>query len=120
MTQLDQLRQELAALYIAAAERIGKVTENTDGQIHLTKEQLKKLISIVQEQTIEHIKSEIDDMNFDDECVSLDFDSYSRQIEVELDEIPLKNEIKHHIVSPDEVTDSELDDLMNKVIEQDI
>lgn len=117
MTQLDQLKQDLATL----AERINKVTENTDGQIHLTKEQLKKLISIVQEQTIEHIKSEIDDMNFDEsDYVSLDFDSYSRQIEVELDETPLKNEIKHHINSPDEVTDSELDDLMNKIIEQDI
>jgi hypothetical protein len=115
MTQLDQLKQDLATL----AERINKATEIADGQVHLTKEQLKKLISIVQEQTIEYIKDEIKNTNLDgDDYVSLDL--YDREIQVDLDSHSLLREINDNIDSPDEATDSELDDLMNKIIEQDI
>ena len=115
MTQLDQLKQDLATL----AERINKVTENTDGQIHLTKEQLKKLISIVQEQTIEHIKDEIKDTDLQGEDY-VELDLCGREIEITIDSYSLLRDINDNIDSPGGTTDSELDDLMNKVIEQDI
>lgn len=119
MTQLDQLRQELAALYIAAAERIGKVTENTDGQIHLTKEQLKKLISIVQEQTIDYVKDEIKDTDLQGEDY-VELDICGREIEITIDSRSLLQDINYNIDSPGGTTDSELDDLLLKVTKQDI
>jgi hypothetical protein len=115
MTQLDQLKQDLATL----AERINKATEIADGKVHLTKEQLKKLISIVQEQTIEYVKDEIKDIDLDgDDYVELDL--CGREIEITVDNHSLLQSINYNISGPDEATDSELDDLMNKVIEQDI
>ena len=115
MTLLDQLKQDLATL----AERINKATEIADGQVHLTKEQLKKLISIVQEQTIEYVKGEIKNTSIDGEDY-VELDLCGREIEITVDNHSLLQSINYNIDSPDEVTDSELNDLMNKVIEQDI
>lgn len=109
MTNLEQLKQDLANL----TERVNCAMALTDGSIYLTREQLKDLINTVQEQTIEFIKKEIDDIAIDgDDYVELDL--CGREIEINFDVDSLMSQIKREIASPNDVTDEEVDSLIEK------
>lgn len=111
MTNLEQLKQDLANL----TERVNCAMALTDGSIYLTREQLKDLINTVQEQTKEFIEGEIDsaiDRIDGDDYVELDL--CGREIEVTFDEHSLKRDIKNDIGGPNEITEDELDTLIEK------
>ena len=110
MTNLEQLKQDLAYL----TERVNCAMTLTDGSIYLTRKQLESLINIVQHQTLEYIQSEIDDLRVDiDDYVDLDL--CNREIEVTCDSDSLIRDIKHHISGPEDIEDTELNDLIEKI-----
>jgi hypothetical protein len=63
MTNLNVLQSELAAL----TERVNSAMAVTEGSFTFTRDELKQLITKVQEQTKEYIETEVDDMRFDED-----------------------------------------------------
>jgi hypothetical protein len=112
MTNLNQLQSELAAL----TERVNCAMSLTDGSIYLTREQLKQLINKVQEQTKEYIETEVDDMRFDEDDF-IDLDLNGREIDLNFDESRLRSDIKDNISGPEDIEDSELDELLKEIKE---
>ena len=112
MTQLEQLKQDLANL----TERVNCAMALTDGSIYLTREQLKDLIITVQKQTVEYIESEIEDIDLTiDDYIELELDSYNRQIEVNFDSSSFMSDVKHNISGPEnEITDEDINSLIEK------
>jgi virulence-associated protein VapD len=110
MTNLEQLKQDLANL----TERVNCAMTLTDGSIYLTRKQLESLINIVQHQTLEYIQSEIDDIRFDEDDY-VDLDLCGREIELNFDGDKIIRDIKHHIGGPEDIEDTELNDLIEKI-----
>jgi hypothetical protein len=110
MTNLEQLKQDLVNL----TERVNCAMTLTDGSIYLTKKQLEALVNKVQKQTIEYIQSEIDDIRFDEDDY-VDLDLCGREIELNFNEDKLIKDIKHHIGGPEDIEDTELNDLIEKI-----
>jgi hypothetical protein len=109
MTELEKIKQELTTL----TERVNSVTTLTNGSIHLTHEQLKKLMIAVQEETIEMMKSIVDSISLNiEDNIELSI-NYGREISIDIDEDDIKNNIKSEFVSnlTDEDVESYLDDL---------
>jgi len=114
MTNLNQLQSELAAL----TERVNCAMALTDGSVYLTREQLKALLNKVQEQTKEFIDGEVDSAidNLDGDDY-IDLELSGREIEVNFDERQLKRDIKGNIGGPNEITDDELNELLENIKE---
>jgi hypothetical protein len=112
MTNLNQLQSELAAL----TERVNSAMAVTEGLFTLTREQLKQLINKVQEQTKEYIETEVDDMRFDEDDF-IDLDLNGREIDLNFNEDRLRRDIKDNISGPEDVEDSELDELLKEIKE---
>lgn len=122
MTQLEQLKHDLANLNERLAidiarfnERINSVPLLTNDSIILTREQLKDLIVTVQNQTVEYIKTELEDIDLCyDNYVELEL-NYGREIEVTFDDGSFIRDVKHSISGPeDEITDEGIQNLIEK------
>ncbi len=114
MTNLNQLQSELAAL----TERVNCAMVLTDGSVYLTREQLKSLISKIQEQTAEYIKNEMESaMGEIDGNDYTELELSGNEILVEFDGDSLSRDIKCDIGSPSEITDNELDELLENIKE---
>lgn len=86
-------------------ELITKVNEleHSTSEYTFTKEEMIKFVIQLNEQFVKDLKSNIRNASFDaDSIVDLDFDSYSRTIEVTIDESALANIIEDELVSMDE------------------
>jgi len=110
MTNLEQLKQDLVNL----TERVNCAMTLTDGSIYLTKKQLEALVNKVQKQTIEYIQSEVDDIRFDENDY-VDLELCGREIELNFDEDNLKRDIKDNINGPEDIEDTELNDLIEQI-----
>lgn len=110
MTQLEQLKQDLANL----TERVNCAMALTDGSIYLTRDQLKDLIDTVQKQTLEYVGNELKYIDIAaEEYVELELMRYDHRIEIGFDNDGFMNEIIRSIDGPD-VTDEDVDDLIKK------
>jgi hypothetical protein len=112
MTNLNQLQSELAAL----TERVNSAMAVTEGSITLTRKQLMEIINKVQEQTREYIDTEIDDVRLDEDDF-IDLDLNGREIDLNFNQDSLISTIKDNINGPEEITDDELDELLNNIKE---
>jgi len=112
MTNLNQLQSELAAL----TERVNSAMAVTEGSITLTRKQLMEILNKVQEQTREYIDTEIDDVRLDEDDF-IDLDLCGREIELNFNQDSLISTIKDNINGPEEITDDELDELLNNIKE---
>jgi uncharacterized coiled-coil protein SlyX len=114
MTNLNQLQSELAAL----TERVNSAIAVTEGSITLTRKQLMEIINKVQEQTKEYIEGEvesaIDNIDGNDYC---ELELSGNEILIEFDNDSLSRDVKDNIGGPSEITDDELDELLNNIKE---
>ena len=94
MTELEKIKDELTLL----TGRVNDAITLTNGSIYLTHEQIKELMNIIRLQTIEDVNKLIDDVNLDiEDKVDLELSSYSREIEVSVNEDEIKETIKETI-----------------------
>jgi len=94
MTELEKIKDELTLL----TGRVNDAITLTNGSTCLTHEQIKELMNIIRLQTIEDVNKLIDDVNLDiEEHVDLELSSYSREIEVSVNEDEIKETIKEMI-----------------------
>jgi hypothetical protein len=112
MTNLNQLQSELAAL----TERVNSAMSLTEGSFTFTRDELKQLINKVQEQTKEYIETEVDDMRFDEDMY-IDLDLNGREIDLNFNDDCLRSDIKNNISGPEDIEDSELDELLKEIKE---
>ena len=112
MTNLNVLQSELAAL----TERVNSAMAVTEGSFTFTRDELKQLINKVQEQTKEYIDTEIDDIRFDEDDY-IDLDLNGREIDLNFNEDRLRRDIKDNISGPEDIEDSELDELLKEIKE---
>jgi len=102
MTELEKIKDELTLL----TRRVNDAITLTNGSICLTHEQIKELMNIIRLQTIEDVNKLIDDVNLDiEEHVDLEL-SYSREIEVSVNEDEIKETIK-------EVIEKDMNDILD-------
>ena len=114
MTNLNQLQSELAVL----TERVNSAMELTEGEITLTREQLKQLINKVQELACEYMNSEyesaIEGADVDD---YIDLELSGREIEVNFDNRQFKRDIQGSVENRDDINDTDLDTLLEEIKE---
>ena len=79
MTQLEEIKAQLAEL----TTKVESLNEN-EGEYTFTKKQLEAFITAIMDGFIEDIRSDIKDMNFDEDVVELELD-YNRTIQVTID-----------------------------------
>lgn len=109
MTQLEVLKQDLAAL----TERINSAMAVSEDSVTLTKRQLRAFANLIQSQTIEKIKNEISDMNiYAEDEVSIELSGLELEVTVDSDAI-LSNITDK--ISDDEVTDEDVQTFLNAV-----
>lgn len=103
MTQLEVLKQDLAAL----AERINSVMAVSEDSVTLTKRQLRAFANAIQNSTIEKIKNEIEGMNlYAEEEVTIELSGLELEVTADNDEI--LRIIVGEISDGDEVTDEDV------------
>ena len=103
MTQLETLKQDLAAL----AERINSAMAVNEDSVTLTRQQLRAFANAIQSQTIEKVKNEIEGMNlYIEDEVTLDLNGL--ELEVSVDNDAVLNNITGEISDADEVTDEDV------------
>ena len=108
MTELEKIKQELTTL----TERVNSATTLTSGSIHLTHEQIKKLMIAVQEETIEMMKSIVDSISLNiEDNIELSI-NYGREISIDIDEDDIKNNIKSEF-SIGSITDEDVKSYLN-------
>lgn len=93
MTELEKIKDELTLL-------TGRVNDaiTLTNEIYFTHEQIKELMNIIRLQTIKEVNDLIDDVNLDiEDKVDLELSSYSREIEVSVNEDEIKETIKETI-----------------------
>jgi len=111
MTELEKIKDELTLLNERVNDAIDAITL-TNGSICLTHEQIKELMNIIRLQTIEDVNKLIDDVNLDiEDKVDLELSSYSREIEVSVNEDEIKETIKETIEK--DINDILDDDVIN-------
>ena len=107
MTELEKIKDELTLL-------TGRVNDaiTLTNEIYLTHEQIKELMNITRLQTIKEVNDLIDDVNLDiEDKVDLELSSYSREIEVSVNEDEIKETIKETIEK--DINDILDDDVIN-------
>jgi len=103
MTQLEVLKQDLAAL----AERINSAMAVNEDSVTLTRQQLRAFANAIQSQTIEKVKNEIEDMSiYAEEEVSIELNGL--ELEVTVDNVEVLSNITRNISDGDEVTDEDV------------
>ena len=103
MTQLETLKQDLAAL----TERINSAMAVNEDSVTLTRRQLKAFANAIQSETIQKIKNEIEDMNlYIEDEVTLDLNGL--ELEVTVDNDAVLNRMIGEISDGDEVTDDDV------------
>jgi len=103
MTQLEVLKQDLAAL----TERINSAMAVNEDSVTLTRRQLKAFANAIQSETIQKIKNEIEDMNlYIEDEVTLDLNGL--ELEVTVDNDAVLSNITDKISEGDEVTDDDV------------
>ena len=108
MTELEKIKDELTLL----TGRVNDAITLTNGSICLTHEQIKDLMNIIRLQTIKEVNDLIDDVNLDiEDKVDLELSSYSREIEVSVNEDEIKETIKETIEK--DINDILDDDVIN-------
>jgi hypothetical protein len=100
----------------ALTERVNSAMAVTEGSITLTRKQLMEIINKVQEQTREYIDTEIDDVRLDEDDF-IDLDLNGREIDLNFNQDSLISTIKDNINGPEEITDDELDELLDNIKE---
>jgi hypothetical protein len=114
MTNLEQLKQDLANL----TERVNCAMTLTDGSIYLTRDQLKRLINKVQEQTKAFIDGEVDSAIEGIEGEDyIELDLCDREIEVTFDGNQFKRDIKNNIGGPSDIDEDDLNNLLEEIKE---
>ena len=103
MTQLEVLKQDLAAL----AERINSAMAVSEDSVTLTRQQLKEFANAIQSQTIEKVKNEIEEVSIDGEEF-VEIDLCDLRLEIEVDSDTLLRNISREISDGDEVTDEDV------------
>jgi len=112
MTQLETLKQDLAAL----AERINSAMAVSGDSVTLTRQQLRAFANAIQSETIEKIKNEIDGMNvYIEDEVSIELSGLELEVTVDSDAI-LSNIIRE-ISGGDEVTDEDVQTYLDELEE---
>lgn len=105
---LEHIKLELQELTNKVNE-IEKTQNN--GTISFTKEELKKLINSIQEQTMEYVEKELRD-------ISLQFEDYVElelcgfEISVNFDNYTMARDIADNIEGPEEASDEDIDALL--------
>ena len=103
MTQLETLKLEVDAL----AEKINSAIASSEDSVTLTREQLKDFAQVIQEETIQKVKSAIEDVNIDiADHVSLELNRF--ELEVNVDTSDVLSEIVSSMDDPDDVTDEDV------------
>jgi len=104
MTQLEVLKQDLAAL----AERINSAMTVSGDSVTLTRQQLRAFANAIQNSTIEKIKNEIEGMNiYAEDEVSIELSGLELEVTVDSDAI-LSNITGNISDGVDEVTDDDV------------
>jgi len=110
MTQLEVLKQDLAAL----AERINSAMAVSEDSVTLTRQQLKAFANAIQSQTIVKIKNEIEGMSiYAEEEVSIELSGLG--LEVTVDNDTMLNNITREISDGDEVTDEDVQTYLDEL-----
>jgi Cu/Ag efflux protein CusF len=103
MTQLEVLKQDLAAL----AERINSAMAVSEDSVTLTRQQLKEFANTIQSETIEKIRNEIEKVSINGEEF-VEINLYDLRLEIEVDNDSLLENISGEISDGDEVTDEDV------------
>ena len=103
MTQLEVLKQDLAAL----TERINSAMAVNEDSVTLTRQQLKAFANAIQSETIQKIKNEIEEISIDGEEF-VEINSYDLRLEIEVDSDTLLGNIAREISDGDEITDDDV------------
>ena len=103
MTQLEVLKQDLAAL----TERINSAMAVSEDSVTLTRQQLKAFANAIQSETIEKVKNEIEEVSIDGEEF-VEISLYDLRLEIEVDNDTLLSNITDKISGGDEVTDEDV------------
>jgi hypothetical protein len=112
MTQLEVLKQDLAAL----AERINSAMAVNEDSVTLTRQQLKAFANVIQSETIEKIKNEIEGMNiYAEDEVSIELSGL--ELEVTVDSDAILSNITGNISDGDEVTDEDVQTYLDELEE---
>ena len=112
MTQLEVLQQDLAAL----AERINSAMAVNEDSVTLTRQQLKAFANVIQSETIEKIKNEIEGMNiYAEDEVSIELSGL--ELEVTVDSDAILSNITGNISDGDEVTDEDVQTYLDELEE---
>ena len=112
MTQLEVLKQDLAAL----AERINSAMAVNEDSVTLTRQQLKAFANAIQSETIENIKNEIEEISIDGEEF-VEINLYDLRLEIEVDSNTLLRNISGEISDGDEVTDEDVQTYLDELEE---
>jgi len=110
MTQLEVLKQDLAAL----AERINSAMAVNEDSVTLTRQQLKAFANAIQSETIEKVKNEISEISIDGEEF-VEISLYDLRLEIEVDSDTLLRNIAGEISDDDEVTDEDVQTYLDEL-----
>ena len=90
MTQVEEIKAQLLEL----TEKVNQLSdsESSETKYSFTEEQMIDFIVRLNDELVDNIRDNIKNASFDvDEIVELDFDSYSKTIEVDIDERQLSD-----------------------------
>ena len=108
MTQLEVLKQDLAAL----TERINSAMAVNGDSVTLTRQQLREFANAIQSQTIENVKNEIEEVNvYIEEEVTIELSGL--ELEINVDNDAVLRHISREISEGDEVTDEDVQIYLN-------
>lgn len=82
--ELENIKTELNALMSRVDGLMAMQPEQ--GEFNFTKEQLIEFVKLLIDKTVETVNEQLTDINLDEDAVELDFDSYDRRIEVNIDQ----------------------------------
>jgi len=89
MTQLEEIKAQLLEL----TEKVNQLSDSDSAETKysFTEEQMIDFIVRLNDELVDNIRDNIKNTSFDSDFVELDFDSYSRTIEVSIDERQLSD-----------------------------
>lgn len=87
METIEQIKQQLETL----TKQVNELTEVSE--YSFSKAQLIKFVEKLHEGFVTSLKANIQDIDFDEGCVELDLDSYSNQININIDSRSISNQV---------------------------
>ena len=99
MTQIEEIKAQLLEL----TEKVNQLSdsESSETKYSFTEEQMIDFVTRLNDELVDSIRENIRNTSFDSEFVELDFDSYSRTIEVSIDERQLSDLVCDEVVGID-------------------